>query len=111
MVRTFATHRIRKTQELSSCLWDFETLPEEGGTVGETAGGKETAPVKEAAPGKGTAPVKMKTAVPGCWENCPDTLTYRERLFMKEDLPAKATYAWNLRGSAIRHRYILMICG
>ena len=44
MVRTFATHRIRKTQELSSCLWDFETLPEEGGTVGETAGGKETAP-------------------------------------------------------------------
>ena len=34
MVRTFATHRIRKTQELSSCLWDFETLPEEGGTVG-----------------------------------------------------------------------------
>lgn len=56
MVRTFATHRIRKTQELSSCLWDFETLPEKGGTVGETAGGKE------AAPGKGTAPVKMKTA-------------------------------------------------
>ena len=46
MVRTFATHRIRKTQELSSCLWDFETLPEEGGTVGETAGGKETAPGK-----------------------------------------------------------------
>lgn len=40
MVRTFATHRIRKTQELSSCLWDFETLPEKGGTVGETAGGK-----------------------------------------------------------------------
>lgn len=44
MVRTFATHRIRKTQELSSCLWDFETLPEEGGTVGETAGGERDCP-------------------------------------------------------------------
>ena len=30
MIRTFATHKIRKTQEISSCLWDFCTLPEQG---------------------------------------------------------------------------------
>ena len=57
MVRTFATHKIRKTQEISSCLWDFCTLPEQG---------KEEA-------------VKGKAAVPGGWESCPDTRTYRGR--------------------------------
>lgn len=65
MVRLFATHKIRKTQELSSCLWDFETLPEHGNSI------------------------KMKAAVPSCWENYPDTLTYRgkacyERYFSGE---------------------------
>lgn len=53
MVRLFATHEIRKTRELSSGLWEFCTLSGQGG--GET----------------------VRVAVPSCWENYPDTLTYR----------------------------------
>lgn len=65
MVRMFATHKIRKTQELSFSLWDFETLPEYGDSI------------------------KMKVGVPSCWENYPDTITYRgkacyERYFSGE---------------------------
>lgn len=56
MLRMFETHRIRKQTELSSCLWDFSTLPEDG-----------------------TEPVKKKMAVPGCWQNDPETRTYRGR--------------------------------
>lgn len=55
MVRMFATHRIRKTQELSSALWDFYTLPEQE--------------EKDA----------VKVVAPSCWENYPDTITYRGR--------------------------------
>lgn len=54
MLRTFATHRIRKQTELSSGLWDFSTSPEDG-----------------------TEPVRRKMAVPGCWQNTPETRTYR----------------------------------
>lgn len=53
MIRTFATHKIRETEELSACLWDFSTLPETGQAV------------------------SMKAAVPSCWETYPDTNTYR----------------------------------
>ncbi len=53
MLRTFETHQIRKTTELSSSLWDFQTLPEEG----------------EAFQGK--------IMVPGCWETSPETRSYR----------------------------------
>ena len=56
MLRMFESHRIRKQTELSSCLWDFSTLPEDG-----------------------TEPVKKKMAVPGCWQNDPETRTYRGR--------------------------------
>ena len=64
MIRTFATHKIRKTQEISSCLWDFSTLPEKG---------------------KGE-PVRYRAAVPGCWESCPDTQTYRGRGCYERDI-------------------------
>ena len=64
MIRTFATHKIRKTQEISSCLWDFSTLPEKG---------------------KGD-PVRYRAAVPGCWESCLDTQTYRGRGCYERDI-------------------------
>ena len=58
MVRTFATHKIRKTEELSACLWDFSTEEE------------------QAVPGFEKNKTR-KAAVPGCWESNPDTINYR----------------------------------
>lgn len=61
MVRTFKVHKIRRSEELSDCLWDFSTespssdLSDQGKTF------------------------KMKAAVPSCWESYPDTITYRGR--------------------------------
>lgn len=54
MLRLFQTHQVRKQTELSSALWDFSTLPENG-----------------------QAPVAKKMMVPGCWECDPDTITWR----------------------------------
>lgn len=76
MVRTFATHKIRKTQEISSCLWDFYTLPEQG---------KEEA-------------VKGKAAVPGCWESCPDTRTYRGRACYERDISCSGNVRIEFKG-------------
>ena len=59
MLRTFATHKIRKTEELSSSLWQFHTLS------GEQA--DRVIPVM----------------VPSCWETYPDTLTYRGKASYK----------------------------
>lgn len=53
MIRAFATHKIRKNEELSACLWDFSTLPDKGESI------------------------SMKAAVPSCWETYPETSTYR----------------------------------
>ena len=76
MVRTFATHKIRKTQEISSCLWDFCTLPEQG---------KEEA-------------VKGKAAVPGGWESCPDTRTYRGRACYERDISCSGNVRIEFKG-------------
>lgn len=42
MLRMFATHEIRRQEELSDCLWDFSTMPDTG------------------------EPVQGKAVVPGC---------------------------------------------
>lgn len=55
MVRSFATHKIRNCEEISSSLWDFATLP-----------------------GQGTG-VSRKAMVPECWECSPDMRRYRGR--------------------------------
>ena len=47
MIRTFQTHEVRKSHELSGRLWEF-------------------APVEE-----GKAGDSRMTTVPGCWENIP----------------------------------------
>lgn len=80
MVRTFATHKIRKTQELSSCLWDFETLPEQGKTAVNTTA------------------VKRKAAVPGCWENCPDTIDYRGKAVYERNISCSGNIRLEFKG-------------
>lgn len=53
MIRTFETHKIRKTRELSSCLWNFHTVTAEGNGP------------------------SIPVAVPSCWETYPETVNYR----------------------------------
>lgn len=53
MIRTFATHKVRKQKELTGKLWQFE--PCQGKFAGKT----------------------FQAAVPGCWENYPDFGNYR----------------------------------
>ncbi|MBE5962058.1 MAG: hypothetical protein E7256_11885 [Lachnospiraceae bacterium] len=74
MVRTFTTHKIRKTKELSSCLWDFCTLPEQGEKVA------------------------MKVLVPSCWENYPDTITYRGKGCYKRSFEASGNIRLEFKG-------------
>ena len=53
MVRSFECHKVRKTSELSSCLWNFHVL--NGEEVGKD----------------------LQVLVPSCWETYPDTLKHR----------------------------------
>ena len=63
MVRSFATHAIRDSREISSSLWDFKTL--------ETAQG---------------AAVSRKAMVPECWECSPDMRGYRGKAQYQRDI-------------------------
>lgn len=62
MVRSFATHKIRHCEEISSSLWDFVTLL-----------------------GQGTG-VSRKAMVPECWECSPDMRGYRGRAQYQRDI-------------------------
>ena len=64
MIRAFETHRIRKTRELSSSLWDFHTLPDDCPSV------------------------SFPIAVPGCWETYPQTRTYRGKASYEKQFEA-----------------------
>ena len=74
MIRAFDTHRVRKTQELSGSLWDFATLPREG------------------------EPVRLKMPVPGCWQNEPETLTYRGRVRYEKKFAAAGNVRLEFKG-------------
>ena len=74
MVRAFDTHKIRKTRELSGCLWDFQTLPEEGEAV------------------------RLKTPVPGCWQSEPETLTYRGKACYERSFSAAGNIRLEWKG-------------
>lgn len=54
MLRTFTTHTIRKQTELSSCLWNFHTIPADGSPA-----------------------FSGPALVPGCWETCPGLRSFR----------------------------------
>ena len=74
MIRAFDTHKIRKTQELSGCLWDFTTLLQEG------------------------EPVCRKAPVPGCWQSEPGTLTYRGRARYERTFAASGNVRLEFKG-------------
>ena len=74
MIRTFCTNRIRKTTELSGCLWKFSPCP------GELAG--KSYPV----------------AVPCCWESLPDFSAYRGVGVFTREFYAKGTIRLVFKG-------------
>ncbi len=86
MLRTFATHKIRTQTELSSCLWDFSTMPE---------GGEE--------------PVRLKALVPGCWETYPETRKYRGRACYERDFQASGNIRLELKG--VSHTAVVYVDG
>lgn len=75
MLRMFATHRIRKQTGLSSCLWDFTTLPEDG-----------------------SEQIRRKMAVPGCWQNAPGTRTYRGKACYERSFSAGGNLRLEFKG-------------
>lgn len=85
MLRTFATHKIRKTEELSSSLWQFHTLS------GEQA--DRVIPVM----------------VPSCWETYPDTLTYRGKASYKRSFEGGGNIRLEFKG--VSHTATVMVDG
>ena len=74
MLRLFATHEIRRQEELSDCLWDFSTMPNNG------------------------EPVQGKAVVPGCWENWPGTRTYRGKACYEKEFEAGGNLRLEFKG-------------
>lgn len=75
MLRIFATHKVRPQTELSSCLWDFATAQGDGGE-----------------------PARMKVTVPSCWENYPETRTYRGRACYERSFQASGNVRLEFKG-------------
>ena len=85
MIRTFETHKIRKTAELSSALWNFHTI----GTQGEEA--------------------VIQAPVPGCWENYPDTVSYRGQASYSREFEAKGNIRLEFKG--VSHTASVLVDG
>ena len=75
MLRMFRTHTIRKQTELSSCLWDFHTVPEDGST-----------------------PARRKAMVPGCWETYPELRNYRGKACFEKNIYASGNIRLEFKG-------------
>lgn len=75
MLRIFATHKVRRQTELSSCLWNFATMPEDKGEQ-----------------------VQMKVTVPSCWENYPGTRTYRGKACYERSFRASGNIRLEFKG-------------
>lgn len=74
MLRTFTTHKYRKTVELSDKLWDF--TPEQGNEAG----------------------IKRKLWVPGCWENYPGLENYRGTGIYETEFEAEGNVRIEFKG-------------
>lgn len=81
MVRNFETHKIRKSKELTACLWNFHTLQ-----------GEQKEHV-------------IQVNVPSCWETYPDTLNYRGKASYSRTFEAQG----NVRLERLRHYTFRMI--
>lgn len=75
MLRIFATHKVRRQTELSSCLWNFATMPEDK-----------------------SEQVQMKVTVPSCWENYPGTRTYRGKACYERSFRASGNIRLEFKG-------------
>lgn len=74
MIRTFTTHKIRKSAEISSCLWSFRTLD----------------PARH--------PTECRAHVPSCWETYPDTANYRGRASYVRTVEASGNVRLEFKG-------------
>lgn len=74
MIRTFQTHKIRKYQELTGCLWEFEPCQ------GEFAG------------------TKYQVATPCCWESHPDFSGYRGEGIYRRDFEGGGNIRLEFKG-------------
>lgn len=85
MVRTFETHKIRETQELSAALWNFHTL--EGDRTDKT----------------------IQVTVPSCWETYPDTVTYRGKASYSRTFNAEGNVRLEFKG--VSHTATVLVDG
>ncbi len=74
MVRAFEMHKVRRSKELSSCLWNFHTM------IGEETG------------------EDMQVMVPGCWETYPDTMNYRGKGVYSRSFHAQGNVRLEFKG-------------
>lgn len=74
MIRTFQTHKIRKQQELTGCLWEF--TPCQGENEGK----------------------KYQVATPCCWESHPEFRNYRGEGIYKTIFEAEGTIRLEFKG-------------
>lgn len=74
MVRNFETHKIRKSKELTACLWNFHTLQ-----------GEQKEHV-------------IQVNVPSCWETYPDTLNYRGKASYSRTFEAQGNVRLEFKG-------------
>lgn len=75
ILRIYETHKVRLQRELSSCLWDFATMPGDGGE-----------------------PARMKVTVSSCRENCPGSRTYRGRACYERNFRALGNIRQEIKG-------------
>ncbi len=85
MIRTFETHKVRKSKELSGCLWNFHTLSGEQKSI------------------------LRQVAVPGCWETYPDTIRYRGKASYSRTFEAEGNVRLEFKG--VSHTATVLVDG
>lgn len=85
MIRSFETHKIRKTKELSDCLWKFHTLS-----------GEQKDKI-------------IQVTVPSCWETYPDTVTYRGKASYTRTFEAVGNVRLEFKG--VSHTATILVDG
>ena len=85
MIRTFETHKIRRSKELSDCLWNFHTLS-----------GEQQNKV-------------CRVPVPSCWETYPDTVSYRGKASYFRTFEAEGNVRLEFKG--VSHTATVLVDG
>lgn len=85
MIRTFETHKIRESKELSDCLWNFHTLS--GVQKDKT----------------------IQVPVPSCWETYPDTVSYRGKASYSRTFEAEGNVRLEFKG--VSHTATVLVDG